>query len=62
MDNQSTDQCVDWTYTHRRYVNDAEYDLYTSSLDDLAESYTTNDDETNRSYDDAYFDRQVSAG
>ena len=42
---------------HASALNDAEYDLYTSSLDDLAESHATNDDETNRSYDDAYFDR-----
>jgi hypothetical protein len=41
---------------HASALNDAEYALYTASLDDLAESHTTNDDD-NRSYDDAYYDR-----
>ena len=44
---------------HASALNDAEYDLYTTSLDDLAESPTDND--ANRSYDDAYFE-QLSVG
>jgi hypothetical protein len=42
---------------HASALNGAEFDLYTSSLDGLAESHATNDDEMNRSYNDAYFDR-----
>ena len=41
---------------HGSALNDAEYSLYTASLDDLAESHTT-DDNNNRSHDDAYYDR-----
>jgi hypothetical protein len=40
---------------HASALNDAEYSLYTASLDDLAESHTT--DDGNRSHDDAYYDR-----
>jgi hypothetical protein len=40
---------------HASALNDAEYELYTTSLDDLAQSHTSNDDD-NRSYDDAYYD------
>ena len=41
---------------HVSVLNDAEYSLYTTSLDDLAESHTT-DDDNNRSHEDAYYDR-----
>ena len=41
---------------HASALNDAEYSLYTASLDDLAESHTTDGDD-NRSHDDAYYDR-----
>jgi hypothetical protein len=35
-------------YLHASALNNTEYDLYTSSsLNDLAESHATNDDETN---------------
>jgi len=47
---------------HASALNDAEYDLYTTSLDDLAESVNTDiNDDNNRSYDDAYYD-QLSVG
>jgi len=39
---------------HASALNDAEYDLYTSSLDDLAESNV--DSNLNRSCDDAYYE------
>ena len=42
-------------------LNNAEYALYTASLDDLAESHTTNDYD-NRTYDDAYYDRLAVIG
>ena len=38
---------------HTSALNDAEYDLYTSSLDDLAESTT---DDPKKSADDAYYE------
>jgi hypothetical protein len=41
---------------HASALNDVEYSLYTASLDDLAESHTTDDDD-NRSHDDACYDR-----
>lgn len=39
---------------HASALNDAEYDLYTSSLNDLAESNINN--ESNKSYDDLYYE------
>lgn len=41
---------------HASALNDAEYELYTTSLGDLTETGNSNDD-TNASYDDAYYDR-----
>jgi hypothetical protein len=41
---------------HASALNDAEYSLYTVSLDDLAESHATDDDDS-KSHDDAYYDR-----
>ena len=38
---------------HTSALNDAEYDLYTSSLDDLAESTT---DDPKKPADDAYYE------
>ena len=44
---------------HASALTDTEYDLYTTSLDELSEEHATNDDDDagNRSYDDAYYDR-----
>ena len=42
---------------HASALNDAEYDMYTTSLDDLAGAHTDTGNDANRSCDDAYYDQ-----